>query len=69
MPELGHFLNLTMVKVGEHQEALYELDTRLFILNKTLVSIMQAVSYLMHTVAVLTDAHTGVTHLTSAFYI
>ena len=31
--ELALFLNLTVVQVGEHQEALYELETRLLILN------------------------------------
>ena len=53
-----------MVHVGE-QEALYELDTRLIFLNNVLMSIMQAISYLRYTVAVLTDVHTVVTHLTS----
>ena len=27
---IGTFLNLTMVHIGEHQEALYELDTKLY---------------------------------------
>ena len=44
--ELAHFLNLTVVLVGEHQETLYDLDTRLIILDRTLMSTMQALSYL-----------------------
>ena len=35
--ELALFISLTKVQVGEHKEALYELDTRLSILNKTYV--------------------------------
>ena len=60
--ELALFLNLFMVQVGEHKEALYELDTRLLILN---MSTMQAVCYLSYTTAVLTNVCTDVFHLTS----
>ena len=56
--ELVHFLNPNRVQFRKHQDALYELDTRLFILNKTLVSAMQAVSYLGYTVAVVTNVLT-----------
>ena len=38
--DLSNFLNLTMAQVGEHQKALYEWDTSLLILNKTLMSTM-----------------------------
>ena len=40
-------------------------ETRLVVLNKTLLSTMQAFSYLRNTVAVLTDVCAGVTHLTA----
>ena len=68
--ELAHFLKLTMVQVGEHQEFLYELDTRLLILNKTLFMFTkQTISYPMCTVTVLTDVHMGITYLTSSILI
>ena len=44
---------------------MYELDTKLLIINRILILIMQAVSYTRYTVAVLTDVHTGVTCLNS----
>ena len=50
-----------MIQVTEHHESLHELDTRLLILNKTLMSTMQAVPYLRYTVEVLTDVCTSVT--------
>ena len=54
-----------MAKVGEHQESLYELDTRLLFLNKMLMSTMQAVSYPRYCVTILTDIHLGIILLTS----
>ena len=33
---LAKFLNLTMRQVGRHSEMLYEMDTKMFIINKTL---------------------------------
>ena len=63
--ELAHFLIQTLVQVGDHQEALCELNTRLLNLNKSLMSTMQAVFYLKYTVTVLADVCIDVTHLTS----
>ena len=63
--ELVHFLNLTLVQVKEHQEALYKLDTKLLIVNKSPMPTMQVVSYLRYTVAVSSELCTGVTHFTS----
>ena len=40
----GH-LNLTMAHVNQHENMLYELDTKLMVLNKTLQSIMVQLSY------------------------
>ena len=40
----GH-LNLTMAHVNRHENMLYELDTKLMVLNKTLQSIMVQLSY------------------------
>ena len=36
--ELTHFLNLTMNQVREHKNALYDIDNRLMIVNKTLMT-------------------------------
>ena len=38
-------LNLTMAHVNWHENMLYELDTKLMVLNKTLQSIMVQLSY------------------------
>ena len=54
-----------MIQFEGHQEVLYELHTRLPILNKMLMSTIQTVLFLRYTVEVLTYIHTGVTHLTS----
>ena len=40
----GH-LNLTMAHVNQHETMLYELDSRLMILNKTLQNVMGQLSY------------------------
>ena len=48
------------LQVGGHQEAWYELDTRLLILIKALKSIMRSSLRLRHTVAILTYIYTGV---------
>ena len=36
--ELTHFLNLTMNQVREHKNALYDIDNRLLLVNKTLMT-------------------------------
>ena len=36
--ELTHFLNLTMNQVREHKNALYDIDNRLMIVNKTMMA-------------------------------
>ena len=63
--ELAHHLDLTMVQVHEHQGDLYELDTKLLIFNKTLISTMKALSHIWYILSVLTDVHTAVTQLMS----
>ena len=37
---LAKYLNLTMHQVNEHSEMLYEMDTKMLIMNKTLQQIM-----------------------------
>ena len=45
---MARHLNLTMTKVNQHEEMLYEMDTKLLILNKTLQTIMIAVSHIRY---------------------
>ena len=52
--QLANYLNLTMHQVDRHNEMLYELDTKMTIMNKTIqqimwnVDVMQYESNLMH---------------------
>ena len=42
---LANHLNLTMAHVNRHETMLYELDSKLMILNRTLQSVMVQLSY------------------------
>ena len=42
--QLAKYLNLTMHQVGRQNEMLYEMDTKLLILNKTLQNLMWTVN-------------------------
>ena len=42
---LGNHLNLTMAHVNRHETMLYELDSKLMILNRTLQNVMVQLSY------------------------
>ena len=43
---LAKYLNLTMHQVSRHEEMLYEMDTKMFIINKTIQDIMRGYSLL-----------------------
>ena len=43
---LAKFLNLTMHQINRHSEMLYEMDTKMFILNKTLQDEMWSINFL-----------------------
>ena len=43
---LAKFLNLTMHQVSRHSEMLYEMDTKMFIINKTLQDVMWSINSL-----------------------
>ena len=45
---LAKSLNLTMHQVSRHEEMLYEMDTNMFILNKTIQDIMMGISFLWY---------------------
>ena len=42
---LAKYLNLTMHQVSRHSEMLYEMDTKMFIMNKTLQDIMWSIDF------------------------
>ena len=43
---LAKYLNLTMHQVSRHGEMLYEMDTKMFIMNKTIQSILWSTDFL-----------------------
>ena len=45
---LAKFLNLTMYQVSRHSEMLYEMDTKMFIINKTLQDVMWSINVLQY---------------------
>ena len=45
---LAKYLNLTMHQISRHGEMLYEMDTKMFIMNKTIQDIMLTISFLQY---------------------
>ena len=45
--ELTHYMNLTMSQVKEHRNALYDLDNRLLLVSKTLMTHLTMYEYTM----------------------
>ena len=45
---LAKYLNLTMHQVSRHEEMLYKMDTKMFIINKTIQDIMLSISFLWY---------------------
>ena len=45
---LAKFLNFTMHQVSRHSEMLYEMDTKMFIINKTLQDVMWLIDFLQY---------------------
>ena len=43
---LAKYLNLTMHQVSRHGEMLYEMDTKMFIMNKTIQDIILSINFL-----------------------
>ena len=42
---LAKYINFTMHQVSRHEEMLYEMNTKMFIMNKTIQDIMMGVSF------------------------
>ena len=57
-----------MFQVSEHHEILYELDTKLLIINKMLISTMESVSQLHFRVTIIIDIYTGIKRLTAVLF-
>ena len=43
---LAKYLNLTMHQVSRHGEMLYDMDTKMFIMNRTIQDIMWSIDFL-----------------------
>ena len=48
MKHLAKHLNLTMHQVSRHEEMLYETDTKMLIMNKSIQDIMMGLSFLQY---------------------
>ena len=51
--QLANYLNLTMHQVDKHNEMLYEMDTKMTIMNKTIQYIMQNIDTLQYKTNIL----------------
>ena len=67
--ELTHYLNLTMVQVGQHRDLILELDTKLEILNKTLYVVMGKVDQLQYSSLIMRDIRANIAKLTSGMVV
>ena len=65
---LAKYLNLTMHQVGRHEEMLYEMDTKMFIMNKTIQNIMLSISFLQYESDLLAYFQARILRLHSSLY-
>ena len=65
---LAVHLNLTMAHVNRHENMLYELDTKLMVLNKTLQSIMVQLSYFRYESNLIDHMQLCINHIYTAVY-
>ena len=65
---LASHLNLTMDQVSRHEEMLYEMDTKMFIMNKTIQDIMMSLSLLQYESDLLAYSQARVLRLCSSLY-
>ena len=66
--QLAKYLNLTMHQVDRHSEMLYEMDTRLLILNKTLQHLMWSVDALRYEHTVIHYFQTRIYRVYTSLY-
>ena len=65
---LANHLNLTMAHVSRHETMLYELDSKLMILNKTLQSMIVQLSYFRYENNLVDNMQMHISHLYTAIY-
>ena len=65
---LPKYLNLTMHQVSRHEEMLYKMDTKLFIMNKTIQDIMLSISFLQYESDLLAHFQARILRLYSSLY-
>ena len=65
---LAKYLNLTMHQVSRHEEMLYEMDTKMFIMNKTIQDIMLGISFLWYEFDLLAYFQARILRLHSSLY-
>ena len=65
---LANHLNLTMAHVNRHETMLYELDSKLMILNRTLQSVMVQLSYFRYENNLVDNMQMHINHLYTAIY-
>ena len=65
---LAKFLNLTMHQVGRHSEMLYEMDTKMLIINNTLQHIMWTIDALQYESDILHYFQTRIHRVHSSLY-
>ena len=65
---LAKYLNLTMHKVSRHEEMLYEMDTKMFIMNKTIQDKMLSISFLRYESDLLAHFQARILKLHSSLY-
>ena len=65
---LANHLNLTMAHVNRHETMLYELDSKLMILNRTLQNVMVQLSYFRYENNLIDNMQMRINHIYTATY-
>ena len=65
---LAKHLNLTMHQVSRHEEMLYKMDTKMFIMNKTIQDIVMGISFLQYESDLLAYFQARILRLHSSLY-
>ena len=66
--QLAKFLNLTMHQVSRHSEMLYEMDTKMFVINKTLHHLMWNIDALCYESNMLHHFQTRIYRVHTSLY-
>ena len=69
MKDLAKYLNLTMHQISRHGEMLYEMDTKMFIMNKTIQDIMLTTSFLWYESDLLDYFQARIIRVHSSLYV